>query len=167
MKLQMASPASTLTPLLFSGMDQEQKQKIQKPPSFQREITMGAYIAQFEIVTGINQWNDEQKGNYLLTSLKGSVLTVLWNLATEARQYDKALVAAPKSRFGSAHRAEFKSRLRCYVEWLQEFAKDREHLARLTYPLVMEDMKDLLAKEQFIDAIIYVDAWLLVKQSKP
>lgn len=46
---------------------------------------MEPYIAQFETVAVMNQWNDEQKGNYLATSLKGSELTVLGNLATETR----------------------------------------------------------------------------------
>jgi len=40
-------------------------------------------------------------------------------------------------------------------------------LARLAYPLAPEDMKDLLAKEQFIDAILDEDTRLRLKQSKP
>ena len=92
---------------------------------------MGAlYIAQFEIVAGMNQWNDEQKGKYLLgTSLKGSALTVLRNLATETRQDYRALVAVLESRFGAAHQelhhTEFKSRLRC-----RELAEDIECIHR-------------------------------------
>jgi len=102
-KLQMASPASILTPLSFSGVEPEQKRPIQKPPSFDGNSLWEPYIAQFEIVAGMNQWNDDQKGNYLATSLKGSALTVLGNLATETRQDYRALVAALESRFGAAH----------------------------------------------------------------
>ena len=40
-------------------------------------------------------------------------------------------------------------------------------MARLAYPLAPEDMKDLLAKEQFIDAILDGDTRLRLKQSKP
>ena len=102
------------------------------------------------------------------TSLKGSALTVLRNLATETRQDYRALVATLESRFGAAHqqelhRTEFKSRLRG-----REFAEDIECLARLAYPLAPEDMKEMLAiKEQFIDAILDGDTWLRLKQSKP
>ena len=134
-----------------------------KASFIRREITMGAlYIAQFEIVVGMNQWNDEQKGKYLLgTSLKGSALTVLRNLVTETRQDYRALVAALESRFGAAHQqvlhhTEFKSRLRC-----RELAEDIECLARIAYPLAPEDMKEMLAiKEQFIDAILKGDTRL-------
>ena len=158
-KLQTASPASILTPLSFSSVEPEQKRPIQKPPSFDGKSLWEPYIAQFEIVAGMNQWNDDQKGNYLATNLKGSALTVLGNLATEMRQDYRPLVAALKSRFGAAHqqelhRTKFKSRLRHRDESLQELAEDMERLARLAYPLPPEDMKDLLAKEQFIDAIL-------------
>ena len=168
----MASPASILTPLSFSGVELEQKRPIQKPPSFDGKSLWEPYIAQFEIVAGMNQWNDDQKGNYLATNLKGSALTVLGNLATETRQDYRALVVALESRFGAAHqqelhRTKFKSRLRRREESLQELAKDIERLARLAYPLAPEDMRDLLAKEQFIDAILDGDTRLRLKQSKP
>ena len=65
------------------------------------------------------------------------------------------------------HRTRFKSRLRRREESLQELAEDIERLARLAYPLAPDDMKDLLAKEQFIDAILDGDTRLRLKQSKP
>ena len=52
------------------------------------------------------------------------------------------------------HHSKFKSRLRWCDESLQELAEDLERLARLGYPSAPEEMKDLLAKEQFIDAIL-------------
>ena len=120
----------------------------------------------------MNQWNDDQKGNYLATSLKGSALTVLGNLTTDRRQGYRALVGALKSRFRAAHQQElhhtkFKSRLRRCEESLQELAEDIERLARLAYPFAPEDMKDLLAKEQFIHTILDGDTRLQLKQSKP
>ena len=65
-KLQMASPTSILTALSFSGVEPEQKRLIQKPPSFDGKSLWEPYIAQFELVAGMNQWNDDQKGNDLL-----------------------------------------------------------------------------------------------------
>ena len=167
-KLQMASLASILTPLSFSGVEPEQKRPIQKPPSFNGKSLWEPYIAQFEIVAGMNQWNDNQKGNYLVTNLNGSALTVLGNLATEMRQDYRTLVATLESRFGAAHqqelhRTKFKNRLRRCEESLQELAEDIERWVRLAYPLAPEDMKDLLAKEQFIDAILDGDTRLRFK----
>ena len=120
----------------------------------------------------MNQWNDEQKNNYLATSLKGSALSLLGNLPSDTRQDYKELVAALDSRFGSAHQQElhgskFKSRLRRRDESLRELTEDLERLARLAYPSAPEEMKDLLAKEQFIDAILDVDTRLRLKQSRP
>ena len=160
------------SPLSVSSGEPEQKRPIQKPPSFDGKSQWEPYIAQFEIVAGMNQWNDEQKGNYLATSLKGSALSLLGNLPSDTRQDYKELVAALESRFGSAHqqelhRSKFKSRLRRRDESLQELAEDLERLARLAYPLVPEEMKDLLAKEQFIDAILDGDTRLRLKQSRP
>ena len=77
-KLQMASPASILTPLSFSGVEPEHKRPIQKPPSFDGKSRWEPYIAQFEIVAGMNQWNDEQKESYLATSLKGVCIDSPW-----------------------------------------------------------------------------------------
>ena len=122
-KLQIACPTSILTPLSFSGMKPEQKRPIQKPPSFEGKTLWEPYSTQFEIVVGMNQWNDEQKGNYLATNLKGSALIVLGNLATEKRQDYRALVAALENTFKAAHqqdlhRTKFKSRLRTFLYYL-------------------------------------------------
>ncbi|KAK2549099.1 hypothetical protein P5673_030468 [Acropora cervicornis] len=120
----------------------------------------------------MNQWNDEQKGNYLATSLKGSALSLLENLPSDTRQDYKELVTGLESRFGWAHqqelhRSKFKSRLRRRDKSPQELAEDLERLARLAYPSAPEEMKDLLAKEQFIDAILDGDTRLRLKQSRP
>ena len=160
------------TPLSASSGDPEQKRPVQKPPSFDGKSQWEPYIAQFEIVAGMNQWNDEQKGNYLATSLKGSALSLLGNLPSDTSQDYKALVTALESRFGSAHqqelhRSKFKSRLRRRDESLQELAENLERLAMLAYPSAPEEMKDLLAKEQLIDAILDGDTRLRLKQSRP
>ena len=85
------------TPLSASSGDPEQKRPVQKPPSFDGKSQWEPYIAQFEIVAGMNQWNDEQKGNYLATSLKGSALSLLGNIPSDTRQDYKELVAALES----------------------------------------------------------------------
>ena len=99
-------------------------------------------------------------------------MSLLGNLPSDTRQDYKELVAALEGRFGSAHQQElhcskFKSRLRRRDESLQELAEDLERLARLAYPLAPEEMKDLLPKEQFIDAMVDGDTRLRLKQSRP
>ena len=110
--------------------------------------------------------------NYLATSLEGPSLSLLGNLSPSTRQGYKELVAALESRFGSAHqqklhRYKFKTRVRRREESLQELAEDLERSVRLAYPLAPEEMKDLLAKEQFNDALLDGNARLRLKQSRP
>ena len=90
-------------PLSASSGDSEQKWLVQKPPLFDGKSQWELYITQFEIVAEMNQWNGEQKGNYLATSMKGSALSLLGNLPSDTRQDYKELVAALASRFGLAH----------------------------------------------------------------
>ena len=163
------------SPLSVCSGDPEQNRPIhKKPPSFDGKSQWEPYTTQFKIIAEMNQWNEEQKGNYLATSLKGFASILLGNLPSGTRQdfICKELVAALESRFGSVHQQElhlskFKSRLRWNEESLQELGEDLEHLARLAYPLAPEKMKDLLAKEQFIDAILDVDSKPPLKQSWP
>ena len=131
------------SPFSVCSGDPEHKRPVQKPPSFDGKSQWESYIAQFEIVAGMNQWNEEQKGNYLATSLKGPALSLLGNLSPSTRQDYKVLVAALESRFGSAHqqelhRSKFKSRVRRREESLQELAEDLERLVRLAYPLAQK-----------------------------
>ena len=99
-------------------------------------------------------------------------MRLLGNLPSDTRQDYKELVAALESRFSSAHQQElhhskFKSRFGRRDESLQELAEDLKCLARLSYPSAREEMKDLRAKEQFIDAILDGDTRLRLKQSRP
>ena len=64
------------------------------------------------------------------------------------------------------HRSKLKSGIKRREESLQELAEDLELLVRLAYALAPEEMKDLLAKKQFTDAILDGDARSL-KQSWP
>ena len=47
------------TPLSATSGDSEEKRPVQKPPSFDGKSQWKPYISQFEIVAGMNQWNDD------------------------------------------------------------------------------------------------------------
>ena len=80
-------------------MGPEHKRPVQKKPSFDGKSQWEPYIAQFEIVAGLNQGNDEQKGNCRVTSLKEPALSLLGNLSPSTGQDYKELVPALESRF--------------------------------------------------------------------
>ena len=79
------------SPFSVCSGDPEHKRPVQQPPSFNGKSQWESYIAPFEIVAGMNQRNDQQKGNYLATSLKGPALSLLGNLSPRTGQDYKEL----------------------------------------------------------------------------
>jgi hypothetical protein len=53
------------------------------------------------------------------------------------------------------------------VETLPEFGQDVRRLANLAYPTTPNDVRETLAKEQFIDSLIDGDMRLRIKQARP
>jgi len=60
-----------------------------------------------------------------------------------------------------------KARSRRREETLAELAEDVERLARLAYPEATEAMVEVLAKDQFVDALQDEDMRLRIRQNKP
>ena len=145
---------------------------VQRPAPFDGRTTLDAYRTQFELLAEINRWNEVEKATFLAISLKGPALTVLSNLSAESRRDYPALVAALESRFGSAHQAELnrmqlRSRTRRREESLPELAEDVDRLCRLAYPGAAPAMLELLAKDQFVDALTDEDMRLRIRQNRP
>ena len=97
---------------------------------------------------------------------------MLTNLPPEKRQDYGALTAALDSRFGLAHQTELnrmqlKARTHYREETLAELVEDIEHLVRIAYPEAAEAMVEVLAQDQFTDALPEEDMTLHICQSKP
>ena len=97
---------------------------------------------------------------------------MLTNLPPEQRLSYGALTAALETRFGTAHQVELnrmrlKSRMRRRDESLPELAEDIERLVRLAYPDATEPMVEVLAKDQFVDALPEEEMRLCIRQHKP
>ena len=112
-----------------------------------------------------------EKATDLAISLKGAAATVLTNLPPEKRHDYAALTTVLDSRFGATHQTELnrmrlKSRTRRRDETLAELA-DVECLTCLPYPGATEDMIQVLAQDQFIDALVEEDMRLHIHQDKP
>ena len=124
------------------------------------------------MIAAMNRWSDAEKATHLAISLRGTAATVLTNLQPAQRQSYEALTAALNSRFGLTHQAELnrmrlKSRIRRREETLAELAQDVERLVRLAYPEAAESMVEVLAKDQFVDALPDEDMRLRIRQNKP
>ena len=118
----------------------------------------------------VNNWNEIEKATYLADSLKGPALTVLSNIPRDNLYNYSSLITALEARFGSVHQAELyriklKNRTRKREESLAELAEEVERLAKLAYPEAPPEMLELLAKDQFIDALTDGDLRLRMRQS--
>ena len=144
----------------------------QRPAPFDGKVAWDAYRTQFELLAMMNRWSDAEKAAYLAISLRGPAATVLTNLPPEQRQSYEALTIALDTRFGLSHQTELnrmrlKARTRRRDESLAELAEDVEHLVRLAYPEAAEGMVEVLAKDQFVDALPDEDMRLRIRQNKP
>jgi hypothetical protein len=109
---------------------------------------------------------------YLAVSLRGQAQGVLGNLPLESRQDFKELVKSLEERFSPSnqtelYRTQLRERRQRAVETLPELGQDVRRLANLAYPTAPNDVRETLAKEQFIDSLIDGDMRLRIKQARP
>ena len=109
---------------------------------------------------------------YLAVSLRGNAQGVLGNLPGAAHSDYNALCIALEQRFAPTnqtelYRAQLRERKQKAVETLPELGQDIRRLTNLAYPTATVDLKEILAKEQFIDAIKDSDMRLRIKQARP
>ncbi|KAK3734685.1 hypothetical protein QZH41_002118 [Actinostola sp. cb2023] len=130
------------------------------------------YEAQFEMVADLNDWNSEEKAAYLAVSLVGQARTVLGDLSGEERRNFKSLTAALATRFGTENKTEMfrvnvKNRQREKDESLPELAQAIRRLTRQAYPSAAVDLRDILARDYFLDAITETDMRWKIRQARP
>jgi len=120
----------------------------------------------------MNRWSNSAKAAYLAISLRGPAVTVLTNFPPERRQDYKALTTVLAPIYGVTHQTELhRMRLKARTcrsdESLSELAEDIEHLVCLAYPETADSMVEVLAKDQFVDALPEEDMRLCIWQNKP
>ncbi|CAG2215822.1 unnamed protein product [Mytilus edulis] len=117
-------------------------------------------------------WSEHQKGLYLAVSLIGQVQAVLGDLPKEKRQIFSDLVNALEERFAPSsqtelYRVQFKECRQKASETLPGLGQSVRRLSNLAYPTAPLKLRDTLAKEQFIDALVDSEMRLRIKQSRP
>ncbi|CAG2193408.1 unnamed protein product [Mytilus edulis] len=143
-----------------------------KPATFDGQGSLIDYKSHFYACSRINGWTESEKGLYLAVSLRGQAQGVLGNLPTDKRQDFKELVMSLEERFSPAnqtelYRTQLRERRQKASESLPELGQDIRRLANLSYPTAPNDVRETLAKEQFIDGLMSVDIRLRIKQARP
>ncbi|KAK3726509.1 hypothetical protein QZH41_014243 [Actinostola sp. cb2023] len=150
-----------------------------RPAVYEGTTSWEDYEAQFEMVADLNDWNSEEKAAYLAVSLVGQARTVLGDLSGEERRNFKSLTAALATRFGTTlsitgtenktemFRVNVKNRQREKDESLPELAQAIRRLTRQAYPSAAVDLRDILARDYFLDAITETDMRWKIRQARP
>ncbi|VDI63801.1 Hypothetical predicted protein [Mytilus galloprovincialis] len=117
-------------------------------------------------------WSEHQKGLYLAVSLVGQAQAVLGDLPKEKRQIFSDLVYALEERFAPScqtelYRVQFKECRQKASDTLPGLGQSVRRLSNLAYPTAPLELRDTLAKEQFIDALVDSEMRLRIKQSRP
>ncbi len=143
-----------------------------KAANYDGTTPLADYLAQFDIISELNNWTPEVKAMYLAGNLRGAAQSVLSDLDHESRHCYPAIIDALERRFCAENKTElnrtlFKNRVRNKQEKLPELAQNLRRLAKYAYPDAPYRVQDSLAKDQFLDAFNDSDLKWKVYQSRP
>lgn len=143
-----------------------------KPQPYDGTEDIEEYLSQFQILSEVNGWNYNIKSLCLASSLKGAARAILSELDGDKRRDYDSLVHALHNRFGFLHRSEiFRARLQTRVrkdnESLSVLSQDIKKLTRCAYPGAPSSVTDVLALDQFIDALKDPDMRLRIREARP
>ena len=142
-----------------------------KPATFDGSVAWLDYKAHFEACAELNGWTNAQKGLYLSVSLRGHAQGVFGNLGSGKHDYGD-LVTALEERFAppnqtELYRVQLRERRQKASENMAELGQDIRRLTNLAYPKAPSDVRETLAKEQFVDSLVNSEMRLKIKQARP
>ncbi|CAG2190918.1 unnamed protein product [Mytilus edulis] len=117
------------------------------------------YRSHFEACSSINGWDNLEKGLYLAASLRGQAQGVLGDLSDDKKSHFDQLVRSLEERFAppnqsELYRVQLKERKQRASETLPELGQTIRRLVNKAYPTAPGEVKETLAKEHFLDALI-------------
>ncbi|XP_065923756.1 uncharacterized protein [Magallana gigas] len=147
------------------------KQSI-KPATYDGSGPWLDYHAHFEACADINGWSYATKGLYLAVSLRGNAQGVLGNMPRGTKPDFDSLVQALEDRFAppsqtELYRVQMRERRQRAGETLPELGQAIQRLAYLAYPTASAEIRETLAKDQFVDALVDSEMRIRIKQSRP
>ena len=166
------SQSSVLNSTVSSGDGDAHGKTIMKPATFDGTGSWIDYKAHFEACCNINSWSTRQKGLYLAASLRGQAQTVLGNMKSEDVCAYGDLCEALEARFAPAnqielYRAMLREKRQKPKDTLPELGESIRRLVHLAYPTAPREVTEMIAKDQFVDALNDFDMRLRIQQSRP
>lgn len=143
-----------------------------KPATYDGSSSWLDYKCHFEACASVNGWNEEKKGLFLALSIRGQAQAVLGDLPRDRGQHYETLVRSLQERFSppnqtELYRVQLKKRRQRPLKTLSELGQAIRRLTNLAYPTAPGEVRETLAKDQFIDALIDSDIRIRIKQSRP
>ena len=126
-----------------------------KPSAYDGKQSFHLYKLQFDTISGLNQWDENERAQYLISSLCGGALSVLSNIsATDRLSYEK-LCKILNDRFTQNKSSELAvikldNRVRGRTETLQSYGFEMEQLVSSAYPSLNEEAREIILKERFL-----------------
>ena len=155
------------------NIDTADKSKLSfKPDKFDGTHSWLDYHSHFEACAEINDWSLHQKGLYLAVSLQGQARGVLGNLPRGTQPDYLTLVKALEERFSppsqtDLYRVQFRERRQRAGETLPELGQAMNRLVHMAFPSAPDEVKETLATDQFINALVDSDIRIRIKQAHP
>lgn len=130
------------------------------------------YIQHFEACAELNEWDDCLKCKYLAILLKDQAANIFFDLDDDVKKNWNVLKAALATRLDKSTspefaKSEFLSRSRKPDESVVDYGNAIRHLARNAYPKLTNEIRDELARDQFLRGLGGREMTIRVRQSKP
>ena len=149
--------------------DHENRRRDIKPDKFNGSTCVETFLVKFDSCARYNEWNSRDKTAHLKASLTGPAGLLLWE--SDDMTYEQ-LVEKLRRRYGSREqqekfRVELRYRRRKPGESLQELVQDVERLITLAYPTAGPQVRDVLGRDAFIDALDDATLAFKVREKEP
>jgi len=129
-----------------------------KPDTYDGSAPLREFLAQFELISLANKWNNFTKSVALATSLRGKARSILDGEEGLENLSFSELKAKLEFRFGEGHLArtyysQFVNRRLKNGENFITLGAELERLSRLAYPECSHESRDKIACAQFVSAL--------------
>ena len=152
--------------------DAKTKRPILMPDIYTGEEEWTDWLFQFESCATLNDWNNELKCKFIIVRLKGTAGKALSDLDDETKKDWEKLKTELTTRFDTTtrpdlYKSELMGRKKKPSETYLEMGNSIRTLARKAYPTLSNNVRDELAKDQFLRGLDKTELALKVRHANP